>query len=247
MKWTVPPIWEGDDVWILGGGPSVTKQFGIPDDIVNKVRTGESPPSVYSPYMKPIHDCHVIGINVSYLIGDWIDMMFFGDAKFYLRYKQSLAKWPGLKVSCSPSTENVPWIKYLMRDPSRPQGISQRKNCVSWNQNSGASAISLAAHLGAKRIILLGFDMNVDPTGKKHWHNLYKSATPPPARGNIPPKRHKGRVIAKIPPFSKHLRGFPEIARNAKAMGIEILNASPDSAITVFPKFSLKELLFDNS
>jgi hypothetical protein len=30
-------------------------------------------------------------------------------------------------------------------------------------------------------------------------------------------------------------------------MGIEIINACPDSAITVFPKFSLKELLHDNS
>jgi hypothetical protein len=247
MKWTVPPIWEGDDVWILGGGPSVTKQFGIPDDVVSKVRSGELPPSVYSPYMKDIHDCHVIGINVAYLIGDWIDMVFFGDAKFYLRYCQSLAKWHGLKVSCTPTIEKIPWIKYLGKDEAHPYGISQRKDCISWNHNSGASAVSLAAHLGAKRIILLGFDMRNDETGKRHWHNLYKA--PPasvPAKGVLP-KRHKGRVITKIPPFSKHLRGFPEMARNAKAMGIEIINACPESAITVFPKFSLKELLFDNS
>lgn len=246
MRWNVPPIWEGDDVWILGGGPSVTKQFGIPDDVVNKVRTGELPPSAYSPYMKEIHDCHVIGINVAYLIGDWIDMVFFGDAKFYLRHCQALAKWPGLKVSCTPTIEKVPWIKYLAKDASHPYGISSKRNCISWNHNSGASAVSLAVHLGAKRIILLGFDMKNDETGKKHWHNLYKVPKPPPTK-ILPPKRHRGRVITKVPVFSKHLRGFPEMARNAKSMGVEIINACPESAITVFPKFTLKELLHDNS
>ena len=84
MRWTVPPIWEGDDVWILGGGPSVTMQFGIPNDVVEKVRKQELPPSVYSSYMKDIHNCHVIGINVAYLIGTWIDMVFFGDGKFFV-------------------------------------------------------------------------------------------------------------------------------------------------------------------
>jgi hypothetical protein len=247
MKWIVPPIWEGGDVWILGGGPSVTKQFGIPNDVVEKVRSGELPPSAYSPYMKAIHDCHVIGINVSYLIGDWIDMMFYGDAKFYLQHKKTMATWPGLKVSCSPSAANIPWVKYLVRDPAHPHGISKRLDAVSWNGNSGASAISLAVHLGAKRIILLGFDMTLDSNGKKHWHNLYKKPAPPPPRGILPPKRHKGRTIQHVQPFEKHLRGFPEIARNAKAMGIEILNASPESRITVFPKFNLKELLYDNS
>lgn len=247
MKWNVPPIWEGDDVWILGGGPSVTKEFGIPDDVVEKVRKGELPPSVYSPYMKDIHECHVIGINAAYLIGDWIDMMFFGDAKFYLRYRQSLAKWPGLKVSCTPTIEKVPWIKYLSKDSTHPYGISQRRDCISWNQNSGASAISLAAHLGAKRIILLGFDMKNDETGKRHWHNLYSTPSPPPTKV-ILPKRNKGRGLVKHTlPFERHLRGFPEIARNAKSMEIEILNVGLDSAITVFLKFSLKELLFDNS
>lgn len=247
MKWTVPPIWEGGDVWILGGGPSVTKQFGIPDDVVEKVRKGELPPSTYSPYMKDIHDCHVIGINVAYLIGDWIDMVFFGDANFYVKNKVSLAKWPGLKVSCSPSAEPIPWIKYLVRDPSHPHGISKRKNAVSWNANSGASAISLAVHLGAKRIILLGFDMCLDSSGKKHWHNLYKAPAPPTVRGKVVLPKNRRHVVKRVPPFEKHLRGFPEIARNAKEMGVEILNASPDSKITVFPKFSLKELLHDNS
>lgn len=106
MIWQVPRMWEGGDVWIIGGGPSVPKQFGIPDEVVQDVIKGISPPSVYSPYMSFIHDKHVIGINVAYLIGNWIDIIFFGDIGFFLKHQQGLASFPGLKVSCHPQMED---------------------------------------------------------------------------------------------------------------------------------------------
>lgn len=229
--WNVPRMWEGGDVWILGGGPSVTKQFGIPDSVVQKVVAGISPPSVYSSYMSGIHNKHVIGINVAYLIGDWIDVVFFGDVGFFLIHKERLAKFPGLKVCCHPSVEKHNWVKYLLRDRNKSKGISNAVNTISWNNNSGASAISMAAHAGAKRIILVGFDMKLNGNNQQHWHDLY-------GKGEI-----RGvRELQKLP-FERHLRGFPEIARDARKLGIEILNASPTSAIDDFPKFSVKELL----
>jgi hypothetical protein len=39
------------------------------------------------------------------------------------------------------------------------------------------------------------------------------------------------------------LKGFGKIYRDAKERGIEILNASQESAITVFPKINVKEVL----
>lgn len=235
MNWQVPRIWEGGEVWILGGGPSITKQFDIPDNVVHDVREGILPPSTYSPYMEAIHNKHVIGINVSYLIGEWIDMCFFGDNKFFLMHKDRLAVWPGLKVSCHNGTQKIPWVKCLGRDTDHPRGITPKANMVSWNVNSGAAAISIAANAGAKRIILLGFDMHINGNGQKHWHRLYQGEpTAGVVAGNLP------KVNA---PFIRHLRGFPDIAKDARARGIEILNASPESEITVFPKVTVKELL----
>lgn len=244
MSWQVPKIWEDADVWIIGGGPSVTKQFGIPDEVVQSVIKGTSPPSVYSPYMKVLHDKHVIGINVAYLIGDWIDMVFFGDSAFFHSHIERLAKFPGLKVSCHPSVEKYDWIKYTPRS-GKSKGISDNPKMVSWNGNSGAAAISVAANAGASRIILLGFDMKLDTANKQHWHDLYGRQKRTQEQQN---KRNRG--IRQKPfhyPFDRHLRGFPVIAQDAKSRGIEILNASPDSAIECFPKFTIKELLFDNS
>lgn len=231
MIWKVPRIWEEGDVWIVGGGPSVPKQFNIPDRVVQGVVKGTSLPSVYSPYMSSLHDKHVIGINVAYLIGNWIDMVFFGDKSFFLKHQQRLSKFSGLRISCHPKANDLNWVKYLPRDRKHIRGISPDPRMVSWNGNSGAAAISLAAHAGAKRIILLGFDMKVGESEIQHWHDLY---------GRFANRDTKKK---KRMPFYRHLRGFPEIAKDAKRMGIEMLNACPDSAIECLRKVTVKELL----
>ena len=99
MVWQVPRIWEGGDVWILGGGPSVPTQFDIPSELVQNVIKGTMTPKEYSPYMEKLHNKHVIGINCSYLIGDWMDIIFFGDHGFFLAHQKGLSEYPGIKAS----------------------------------------------------------------------------------------------------------------------------------------------------
>jgi len=236
MMWRVPRMWDGGDVWIIGGGPSIPKQFGVPDDVIQKVIAGASP-KIYSSYMSALHDKHVIGINVAYLLGDWIDMVFFGDGGFFMKHSVGLSKFPGLKVSCHPKAEKVKWVKFVGRDGSHSRGISNSPSRVSWNGNSGAAAINVTAHAGAKRIILLGFDMRLSDTNYQHWHDLY-------GRHKAGYKNKKGKINL---PFTRHLRGFPQIASDAKKLGVEIINASPTSMINCFPKYSVNELLYDNS
>lgn len=235
MNWKVPKIWEGGDVWIIGGGPSIAEQFNIPDEIVQGVKQGSLPLNTFSPYMAAIHGKHVIGINVAFMIGPWIDMVFFGDNGFYLRFKRDLASFPGLKISANSQPGRDGFVKCLGRDGSHTKGISMRPGYVSWNYNSGAASISIAAQTGAKRIILLGFDMNLGKDKMQHFHNVY-------ARGPVTDDRRLRKL-----PFPRHLRGFPNIAQDAKKLGIEILNASPNSSIDSFPKYTVKELLWDNT
>ena len=37
MIWKVPRVWEGEQCVIIGGGPSVIRQFNIPENLVNDV------------------------------------------------------------------------------------------------------------------------------------------------------------------------------------------------------------------
>jgi len=226
MKWTVPKMWDEGECFIIGGGPSIVSQFNIPQEIVDQVKLNQTKANLYSSYMKVLHDKHIIGVNNVYMLGDWVDSVFFGDCAWYLVHRLNLAKFAGLKVTCCPRFADKPeqrceGIKYLAKDGKR-YGISDNPTKVSWNHNSGAAAISLAVHFGVKRIILLGFDMCLGDKGS-HWHGSHGNKKPPP--------------------FARHLKGFPAIAEDAKKIGVEVLNTSPMSTIEVFPKVSIKELL----
>lgn len=205
-------------------------QFAIPQEVVDQVRQNQTKANLYSPYMKALHDKHVIGINNAYMLGDWIDCCFFGDCAWYLVHRLNLARFTGLKVTCCPRFAEKPesrseGIKYLAKDGAHRLGISNNPSKVSWNHNSGAAAISLAVLFGVKKIVLLGFDMCLNEKDNKtsHWHGSHGNKKPPP--------------------FSRHLKGFPAIAEDAKRLSIEIINVNFDSAIKEFPKAQLRSLL----
>lgn len=230
MIWSAPPIWKDERCWILAGGYSWLKQFNVDAGVADSICKKLAPESTLSDFLAPIHGEHVIGINNAYRIGNWIDVLFFGDCGWFLTHEKPLKQWPGLKVTCcgrfaSRRPNQMEGLKYLAKDQRHNRGITSDRTKVSWNSNSGAAAISLAAHFGVRQILLLGMDMNM--VKYSHWH------------GSHDPKAQ----AVKNPPFKRHLHGFPQIAEDAKRLGIEIINVNPDSAIDVFPKANLKDVL----
>lgn len=224
--WKIPKIWENGQCIILGGGPSLPKQFGVPQEVIDAVYAGKVGPEVYSPYMSVLYDKHIIAVNMAYKIGPWIDCVFFGDSGFAKLNNFEVLKFKGLKVTSADQLEKYSHVlKIVGRDRKKPLGITDNPNLLSWNFNSGGAAINLAYHFGVKKIILLGFDMKLDAGNNQHWHKYYVS--------------NQKTVQATM---KQHLKGFPHIANDLKGK-IEILNCSPVSAITVFPKVSIKEAL----
>lgn len=222
--WQLWPMWKDGRCFIIGGGPSMPGQFGVPDDIISKVHSGELLPSAYSAYMEAIHGEHVIAVNNAYQLGDWPSAMFFGDCVWFVVHQVALAKWPNLKVTCCPRPNDMKNanVKYLAKDRKKRLGLSENPKTIAWNFNSGACAINMAVHLGVRQIILLGFDMVAD--GKAtHWH--------------------VGHGHDKPPNFPRHLQGFPVIAEDARRLGVEVVNCSPISAITAFKRAGLREVL----
>lgn len=85
------------------------------------------------------------------------------------------------------------------------------------NGNSGAGAINLAVLFGARKIMLLGFDMHEGPSGEKHWH-----------------VDHPSPCVQKQL-FSEWLHKFDAVAKDLKTLGVEVVNATPGSALKCFP------------
>ena len=238
MAWDIPKMWQDGECWIIGGGPSMPRQFGVPEAVIKDVMDWTARPSAYSEYLAPLHNKHVIGVNNAYQIGNWIDVLFFGDAGWYLTHRHALAHWQGIKVTCchrfcKRSAREMEGIKYVARDKEHRHGISTVPSAVSWNGNSGAAAINLAIHFGVKRIVLLGFDMNFDSNKMSHWHGSHKD----------PKERKSPKIKKRIPPFNRHLRCFPILADEARKLGVNIVNASLESAITQFKKVTVKDAL----
>lgn len=91
--------------------------------------------------------------------------------------------------------------------------------------NSGFQAINLAVQLGAKRIVLVGYDMRLD--GGIHWHGEHEKALNNPNLGHI----IKWRKI------------IDEAAGDLAALGIEVVNVGACSALTAYPFMDLQDAL----
>jgi hypothetical protein len=204
--WMVPPMWKGETVFVVGGGPSL--------------RGAD---------LSPLADRHVIGVNAAFRLGPWVDVCWFGDAPWFDANVEALRLHPAVKASCHERLLRIPWVRVLRR--GKPAGIETRRDSIAWNGNSGGSAVNLAVHLGAVRIVLLGFDMRTDEGGKHNWHEWHNE--------------QKGRLTE--PPRNIYEQRFlprmEVVAADLRALGVECLNASPDSAMEYFPKITLADAL----
>lgn len=95
--------------------------------------------------------------------------------------------------------------------------------------NSGFQALNLAVQFGARKIILAGFDMT-DDSGV-HWYgrNTWSGANNPDYTN-----------------FRKWISAFESAAPQLAALGVRVVNTSPHSALTCFPKMSLQEAVDDD-
>ena len=241
--WLIPKIWDDCECFIIGGGYSLIYQFNLPFHLAP---TTKEEYVKFGDLIKPYFiGKKVIGVNNAFMLGDWVDVAFWGDSAQYFNYKNQYDSFSGLKVTCHPKYENdpIPGVKYIKRSKEKRTGLTSKRKFVVWNYNSGACSINLARHLGANKIYLLGFDMYTDPKyNRTHWHSGYPNKRNTPTvkdkkRGNKETIREPKKVVK--PPYDRHMRGFKDIADQAINLGVQIINFNPDSRIDVFQKENL--------
>ena len=92
--------------------------------------------------------------------------------------------------------------------------------------SSGFQALNLGVLAGAARHVLLGYDMKVAADGRTNYHKEHARSTP------------RGHYEIYRAPF----RRLPAILAR---LGVEVLNATPGSALEVFPRGALESVLPD--
>jgi hypothetical protein len=164
-----------------------------------------------------------IAVNNAYKVAPWADAMIFGDCRWYPDHGRGLGSFAGLKVTTCCTWEREPGIR-IMHKELAPYGISEELGTLRWNLSTGACALNLAFHLGASRIVLAGFDMHKGSDGRKNFHDDYGPFT--------------GRD-----PFRRFLLPFPAIKADLDRLGVEVINATPGSALTLWPIADPAELV----
>lgn len=162
----------------------------------------------------------VIAINDAVRLCPWADVLYACDGKWINQY-QGVPSFPREKYSMTVNSRRYPaWVK--LRNAG-PVGLSRDPSSLCTGSNSGYQAINLAVHLGAARILLLGYDMQRH-SGKSHFFGEHP-------QGWLPS------------PYKKFLQAFPSLVAPLAAAGVEVINCSRVTALTTFPRQDLATAL----
>lgn len=168
---------------------------------------------------------NVIAVNESYQLCPWADVLYGCDAKWW-QLRNYVPDFGGLKIVFDVNTAiNHPPIKYITVRPESDKIHLERLGVIGSGGCSGFQALNLAVQFRARRILLVGFDMRVDL--ETHWHGRH----PPPCSN----PSHTNFVR-----WQSALGGAFEMLT---CLGIKVINCSPESSLTTYPKMSIERAL----
>lgn len=194
----VPRLWPGATVAIFATGPSLTAE-----DIA--ICQGRVP---------------AVAIKDAHRLAPWVDVLYACDAKWWNQY-EGVPAFAGLKFSLDPQSARWPGVEVLAN--TGEEGIELDPSGLRTGRNSGYQAINLTVHFGARRIVLLGYDMKPNTHGRNHFFGQHPWNT--------------------TPPFHLFLESFPAIVEPLKQIGIEVINCTRESVLDSFPRMRLEEAL----
>jgi len=156
MKVRVDSVWAGEDIFLIGGGASLS---GFDFQLLKGRR--------------------VIGVNEAFTLGvDIVPVVIFGDGGWFHRRRSDLTQYHKsggwiFSISTSLEKQDVPMLRQVRRVTT---GLFSG-DALGWNSSTGAAAINLAISMGGRNIFLLGYDLTKDKEGESHWHSNYPHIT----------------------------------------------------------------------
>lgn len=195
--WRTPRCFEGRTVVCIGGGPSLT---------IDQVALCAGLPKV--------------GVNDAYRIAD-LDVLYACDYEWWKAHA-GVPSFGGPKVTLSDRAAHEFGLHWLRE--TGQMGYDPDPTALRTGENGGYQALHLAAHMGATRILLLGYDMQPAP-GRSHWF------------GDHPGKMNKRS------PYRSFQFHFGTIVAPLHELGVEVINCSPGSALKAFSCMSIEQAL----
>jgi hypothetical protein len=179
-----------------------------------------------------VDHCHgkarAIAVNDAWeLAPQWADALYAHDFR-WIDYYHGVPEFRQQKWTPSwPAKMKYPDWKHLFGEHGH--GLSLNPYLIHYGHNSGFQALNLAVLFGAKEIFLLGFDMKRGLGGRQHGWERENGEHPQPIRNDSP--------------YDTFVSDFDGVTESLAGTGIKIWNCSLDSALQVFPKARIEEVL----
>lgn len=161
----------------------------------------------------------VIAVNRSIELCPWADVLYACDEAFWDKIAPA---FDGLKITQSEPAAARYGLRRVKLGADR---ISTTPGVIGGGGNSGFQAINLAVQFGVKRIVLVGFDMTM--AQGLHWHGAHSRGMNNPTRASL----------------SRWRRGLDAQADRFRQLGVQVINATPGSALLAYPFMTLQEAL----
>ncbi len=177
-------------------------------------------PSLLTQNLALLKGQNVIVINSSYQAFPEAQFLMFSDMRWWchhLRLKP-LQDFKGKIIATSNSASGAQLLK--MKRKSSP-GLATERDSVMVKNTTLTGAINLAVHLGVAKIVLLGIDQK--ESNGRHWHHV----------------SHPWQPTKNC--WARQQMDMPKIAEDLKALNIPCVNASPDSALALWPIVNLED------
>ena len=163
----------------------------------------------------------VVAVSDTYRLAPWADVLYSCQWQWWDAH-QGVPGFAGLKYALEWQAGRWPGVQVL--ENTGTSGLEREPTGIRTGYLSGYQAINVAVHLGAKRIVLLGYDMQAD--GKRgHFF------------GEHPPGLRRTHDFTVMLPF------FAELIAPLTALGIEVINCTRRSALKCFPRQPLAAVL----
>jgi hypothetical protein len=220
----VVPEWRNRTVVCIGGGPSVTEAA------LKAIEAARARDAV-----------RVIAVNDMYLVAPWADVLYFADARWWDWHTAGIPKeWPWKKFSAEQQKESFDAFAgqkvsifgtgmqvkdpnvYMLKQAEGRTGLSTYPRELVTGGNSGYQAVNIATLAGAKRVLLVGYDMRFHGY-KSHSHNGH-------------PIKSASRTYSE-----EYVSKFATMNGCLPRLGVEVVNCTPGSALgKIFPQADLQ-------
>lgn len=201
---TVPRLFPGSTVVCMATGPSLTQEDA--DYVRGR--------------------CPVIAVNFAVEKAPWAEVLYSSDRLWWPKTKG----WPGFggqrysvgsRIGKANPFHGHPNIHVLTNTGF--DGIETDPSGLRNGRSSGYAAVNLAVHLGADRIILLGYNMGSG--GRLHFYD------------------ERPGFMAHPGLYPNWRRSFDTMVEPLKALGVEVINCTENTSLTTFPCWPLRQVL----